>query len=142
MTKHINEIMTRNVKTIGPETTLIDAAREMRELDIGFMPVCDGERVVGTVTDRDITIRGVARGLDPNSTPISDVMNTGHVLFCFDDEDLEQAARLMRDAQIRRLPVMNREKKLVGVVALADVARAADERLSGETLGGVSTPAE
>jgi CBS domain-containing protein len=110
----------------------------MRELDVGMLPVCDNDRLVGTVTDRDITIRGVARGLDPKSTPVREVM-THEVVCCFEEQSIEEAGRLMEERQIRRLPVINQDKRLVGIVSLGDLAvRTHSGILAGEVLEQVS----
>jgi CBS domain-containing protein len=113
----------------------------MKELDVGMLPVCgDNDRLVGTLTDRDITIRAVAEGLDPRTALVRDVM-TPSVVYCFEDEDVEEAARLMKDNQVRRLVVLNRDKRLVGIVSLGDLAvDTGDEHLAGSALEAVSEP--
>jgi len=136
----ISEVMTRNVRSISPSESLQFAARTMRELDVGAIPVCDGERLVGMVTDRDITLRGVALGRPSDSTPVSEVM-TGDVECCFEDEPLEEATEKMELAQIRRLPVLDREHKLVGLLALGDIAAKADAAQAAEALSRISEPA-
>jgi len=137
----LRDVMTRGVEVIHPDATLEEAAEKMKSLDVGPLPVCDGERLVGMVTDRDITVRATAEGRDPKSTRIRDVM-TPDILYCFEDQSVEEAARLMEEKQIRRLVVLNREKRLVGIVSLGDVAvRGADQELSGEVLEEVSEPA-
>lgn len=118
----VKDLMTPDVTVIGPGESLAAAAKKMAEQDIGFLPVCDGERVVGAITDRDITIRGVAEGCDVQRTSVRDVM-TPDIKYCFEDDDIEKTAHLMRENQIRRIIVVNRDKKLVGVVALGDLAR-------------------
>jgi len=115
----LRNIMTEHVEVIAPDATIGDAAKKMRDLDVGALPVCDGKRLCGIITDRDIAIRAVADGLDSHS-PVRDSM-TDEVVYCFDDQDYEDAAALMREHQIRRLPVINSEKCLVGVVSLADL---------------------
>ena len=138
----IAEIMTPQVETVAPEAALQDAAGCMREIDVGVLPVCDGEQLVGMLTDRDITIRAVAEGRDPNTTCVRDVM-TPDVACCFEDQDIEQAAALMEQRQIRRLPVLNKAKRLVGIVSLGDLATASsDTELIGETLSELSAPAQ
>jgi CBS domain-containing protein len=113
----------------------------MRDHDVGALPVCDGERLIGMLTDRDIAIRAVAEGRDPRSTRARDVI-TEKVRYVFEDQDVQEAARMMEEAQIRRLPVLNRDKKLVGVLSLGDLAvRFHDEDLSGEALEQISQPA-
>jgi CBS domain-containing protein len=114
----------------------------MKELDVGLLPVCEEDRLVGMVTDRDITIRSTSEGLDPWTTPVRDAM-TREVIFCFEDQDVAEAARLMKEMQVRRLAVLNREKRLVGIVSLADLAvDAGDEQMAGQTLERVSEPAQ
>ena len=137
---NVNEIITRDAEVIRPDTVLIEAAQKMNALDIGMLPVCDGDRLVGMVTDRDITVRGVAQGCDPRTTRVRDVM-TPEVIYCFDDEDVNEVAKKMEEKQVRRLPVLNRNKRLVGIVSLGDLAvRTGKEKLAGEILGRVSEP--
>lgn len=136
----INEIMTSEVKVIKPETSLQDAAGFMRELSIGALPVCDGQKLIGMLTDRDIVVRGVAQGLDAATATAAECM-TAEITFCFDDEELETARGLMKDQQIRRLPVVDREKQLVGILSLGDLAIKTDEVLqAGETVREISEP--
>lgn len=136
----VNEIITHDPEVIRPETALIEAAQKMKSLDIGMLPVCDGDRLVGVITDRDITVRGVAQGYDPKTARVQEVM-TPEVIYCFDDEDVKEAAKKMEEKQVRRLPVLNREKRLVGIVSLGDLAvRTGKEKLAGEVLERVSEP--
>ena len=136
----VNEIITRDPQVIRPETALIEAAQKMKSLDIGMLPVCDGDRLVGVITDRDITVRGVAQGSDPKTARVQEVM-TPEVIYCFDDEDVKEAAKKMEEKQVRRLPVLNREKRLVGIVSLGDLAvRTGKEKLAAEVLERVSEP--
>ena len=138
----LKDVMTRNVEVIGPEATLADAASRMDALDIGPLPVCENDRLVGIITDRDITVRSTAMGEDPKTTHVRDAM-TRDVLCCHEDDDVREATRLMERNQVRRLPVLNREDRLVGIVSLADLAVwTGDEQLSGEVLERVSEPAE
>jgi len=138
----IREIMTPRVEVIHPDATIEEAAEKMKRLDVGPLPVCDGERLVGMLTDRDITVRATSEGRDPRTTRVRDIM-TEEVFFCFDDQDVREAAEIMQRAQIRRLPVVNRDKRLVGIVALGDLAvHTGDEELAGEVLEEVSEPAE
>lgn len=138
----INEIMTSSVEVIHPDARLVEAARKMKDLDVGSLPVCDGDRLKGMLTDRDITIRAVAEGQDPNSITVQDVM-TPEVVYCFEDQDVEEAARLMGEKQIRRLPILNRHKRLVGILALGDVSvDYEDDRTSGKTLEKISEPSK
>jgi CBS domain-containing protein len=138
----VSEIMTPNVEVLSPSATLQEAAQKMRDLDVGSIPVCDGERIQGIVTDRDITIRATADGYDPKSTSIDLVMTPG-VHWCYEDDDLEAAEKLMKDHQVRRILVMNRDKKLTGIVSLGDVAVDANQdRETAQTLEGISQPAQ
>ena len=114
----IKECMTPDVCTIGPDKTIREAARTMAERDIGFIPVEEGDRMVGMVTDRDIAIRALAQGKGPD-TKVRDVM-TREVRYCYDDEKIEDVLANMGDLQVRRLPVVNRDKRLVGIVSLSD----------------------
>jgi CBS domain-containing protein len=122
----IKDIMTQGVETVSPDATIADAADTMRNLDIGALPVCDGVRLVGILTDRDMIIRAVAEGRDPKTTRVSSCM-TRDVLYCFEDENTEDAEKLMQEKQIRRLPILDRDKQLVGIIALADVATKTDD---------------
>jgi CBS domain-containing protein len=136
----LKDVMTAQVEVIRPDAPIREAAQKMKNRDIGPLPVCDGERLVGMVTDRDIVVNAVAEGRDPETTKIADVM-TPEVTYCFDDQDTEEAMRLMERHQIRRLPVLSREKRLVGIVSLGDLATKEDESRTGETLREVSQPA-
>ena len=138
----LKDVMTRDVEVVHPNATLEEAAAKMDSLDVGPLPVCDGNRLVGMVTDRDITVRATAAGKDPRTTPVREVM-TDNVVHCFDDDDTNEAARLMEEQQIRRLVVLDRDKRLVGIVSLGDLAVATqDDQLSGEVLERISEPAE
>src|SRR5687768_819517 len=137
----LKDVMTRDVEVIQPDATLQQAAEKMEELDVGPLPVCDGNRLVGMLTDRDITVRATSMGQDPNATRVRDVM-TRDVVYCFEDQDVREAARVMEAKQIRRLVVLDQDKRLVGIVSLGDLAvDTGDERLSGEILERVSEPA-
>jgi len=138
----LKEIMTHGVDVIPPDATVKEAAEKMKKLDVGPMPVCDGERLVGILTDRDITIRAVAEGRDPSMTKVRDVM-TLEIVYCFEDQDVKDAAILMEEKQIRRLPILNHNKWLVGIVSLRDLAvGTGDQKLAGEALERISEPAE
>lgn len=139
MAKKIREVMTRDVEVINPNDTLRDAAEKMRSLNVGPLPVCDGQRILGMITDRDIVVRAIAVGKDPNSTQVSDVMSSG-IEYCFDDDNTEGVLERMRDKQIRRMIVVDRSKKLVGIIALGDLAGEVSESKVGETLEGISEP--
>lgn len=138
----VRDIMTKGCECIRPETTLEQAARKMRDLNVGPLPVCGSDdRLAGMITDRDIIVRAVAEGKDPRATPVREIM-TPQVVYCFEDHDVHDAAALMEDNQIRRLVVLNRGKRLVGIVSLGDIAvHTADEQLAGETLERISEPA-
>ena len=134
----VSEAMSRNVRTVDPEQNIQEAAKIMQEIDAGALPVGQDDRVVGMITDRDIALRGVAAGKPP-STRVREVM-TGEVKYCFDDEDTAHVARNMAEQQLRRLPVMNRDKRLVGIVALADLATSAKTGHATAALSGISQP--
>lgn len=136
----LKEIMTREVEIVHPDDSLQTAAQKMRYRDIGFLPVCDGDRLIGVLTDRDIALRATADGIDPR-TSLSKEWVTTPVVYCFDDQDVDEAAHLMREHQIRRLVILGRDdKRLVGVVSLGDLATNVEERKSGEVLQEVSEP--
>jgi CBS domain-containing protein len=140
MAVKIREIMTESPETISPDDTLQEAARRMKQLDIGMLPVCESDHIVGTITDRDISVRGVAEGKDPKQAHVSDAMSQGEVLCCAADDDVKEVAKRMRDHQVRRIPVLDSSKRLIGIVSLGDVALHADERTAGDALEGVSQP--
>lgn len=134
----IQDIMTRDPYVCDPETPLSEVAAQMRDLDVGMIPVCDGNKLRGAVTDRDIVLRAVADELDPTMTVADEVM-TAEVVYCFEDEDVSKAAELMEREQIRRLPVLNRAKQMVGIISLGDIAvKGKNDRKSGETLDSIS----
>ena len=118
----VNEVMTTDVQVIAPEATLREAAQMMLNLDVGALPVCQGSKLLGMVTDRDITVRGVAAGLSPDVACVADVM-TKNLEFCTEDQDTEEVMHTMGYAQVRRLPVVNMDGRLVGIVSLGDMAR-------------------
>src|SRR5262245_56067255 len=115
------DVMTQGVECIRPEATLREAADKMKALDIGPLPVCENDRLVGMLTDRDITVRATAAGVPPGLGQVRDVM-TPDIVYCFEDQDIVEAAQLMEQNQIRRLVVLNRDKRLVGIVSLGDLA--------------------
>src|SRR5437660_1200203 len=136
----VNEVMTRDAECTRPEATLQEAAERMKALDVGALPVCDDDRLVGVLTDRDITIRCVADGHDPRADHVREAM-TPQVFYCFEDTDVTDAAELMREKQVRRLPVLNHDKRMVGIVALGDLAvENGNEQLAGHALEGISAP--
>lgn len=133
--------MTPDVQCIRPEENLVEAAALMRQLDVGALPVCDGDDVVGMLTDRDIVMRCIANGRDAKDCSALEAMSPG-VVCVFEDDDIEQAIRVMEEHQIRRALVMNGSKQLVGIVSLGDIAVDADAALSGVALKDISQPAE
>jgi CBS domain-containing protein len=137
----VRDLMTRDVECTRPDATLQEVAERMRSLNVGSLPVCDQDEIVGIITDRDITVRATASAWQPDTTTVRDVM-TPQVNYCFEDQDVIEAARLMEAYQIRRLPVLNADRRLTGILALGDLAaRMDDEEMAGETLGVVSEPA-
>ena len=138
----LKQIMTPDVVVVGPNDTLQIAARKMQERDIGFLPVCDGQRLIGTLSDRDITVRAVASGHDPKVAQVREFV-TPQTVWCFDDEEVDQAARKMQDNQVRRLMVLHRDdKSLVGVVSLGDLAANGTHKISSEVLASTSPQAD
>lgn len=136
----LSEIMTREVEIIQPDDTLHTAAQKMRDRDIGFLPVCDGENLMGVLSDRDITIRALADGMDINVMLGRDLM-TAPAIYCFDDQDVTDAAKLMGENQIRRLVILGRDnERVVGVVSLGDLVRKGITDLAGQVLKRVSEP--
>jgi len=136
----LKDIMTKEVVVVDPKSSLKDAAQKMRIRDIGFLPVCEGDQILGVVTDRDIIVRSTAEGTNPNTSLGRDLITTPAVS-CFDDQDVEEAARLMEEHQIRRVIVLSRDdNRLVGVVSLGDIARGSTRKTSAEVLQSVSEP--
>ncbi|MGH8545734.1 MAG: CBS domain-containing protein [Gammaproteobacteria bacterium] len=140
----IREIMSTEVEIIPTNASIREAAAKMKELDVGAIPVCDGQELKGLVTDRDIAVRAVAEGRDSSKTKVSDIMSTD-LAYCFEDDEVEDAAQLMEVKQIRRLPILNREKHLVGIVSLGDLSirteGAEEQDLAAEALEEISEPA-
>jgi CBS domain-containing protein len=134
----VSEAMTRDVKICTPGQTIREVAKTMGEIDAGSMPVGENDRLIGMITDRDIAIRAVGQGKGPD-TPVREVMSE-HVHYCYDDEELEHVAQNMGDIRVRRLPVVNREKRLVGIISLGDVARTEGGETVGDAVVGVSQP--
>ncbi len=136
----LRDIMTTNFRTIEHNGSVRHAAELMRDDDVGILPVLDENQIVGTVTDRDITVRATAAGKDPANTQVNEIMSKG-VVFGYEDDDVPSAAHTMEEKQVRRLFVLDHSEKCVGVVSIGDLAvRAADESLSGEVLEKVSQP--
>jgi CBS domain-containing protein len=134
----VSEAMTPDVRVASPEETIQQAARTMASLDAGALPVGEKDHLIGMITDRDIAIRGIAQGKGPDAK-VREVM-TGEVKYCFDDQDVEEVTRNMADIQVRRLPVLDRSKRLVGILSLGDVAVSRDAKRAGEALRGISRP--
>jgi len=134
----VSECMTLQVRIANPDETLRDAAEMMAEADAGALPVGENDRLVGMITDRDIAIRGVAQGKGPE-TKVREVMSD-EVLYCYEDETIEDVLRNMGDVRVRRLPVLNREKRLVGIISLGDLATSGMASETGNALSGISTP--
>jgi CBS domain-containing protein len=135
----IQQILTSQIEKIRPDMTLREAAAKMRDLDCGALPVCEGDRVKGIITDRDIVVRAVADGGNLDETAVRQVM-TKDIACCFVDQDIAEAARIMSDRQVRRLPVLNRRNKVVGILSLGDLALEGSDTLAAEALKRVSEP--
>jgi CBS domain-containing protein len=134
----INEIISQEPVCVSPRTTVLEAAQTMKILDASMLPVCEHDGLVGTVTDRDIAIRAVAGGCDAKHTPIGEVM-TEDPIYCFDDQEADEAVQIMREHEVRRLPVLNREKRLVGIISLGELAACnGNEEMAGEVLGRIA----
>jgi CBS domain-containing protein len=134
----VNEVMTRDVRLVAPTQSICDAAKMMAECDAGALPVGENDRLVGVITDRDIAIRAVGENKSPE-TPVGEVMSK-QVLYCFEDESVEHVAQNMGEQQIRRLPVLNREKRLVGIVSIGDVSRKTKPNTAGKAVAAISEP--
>jgi CBS domain-containing protein len=134
----VSEAMTREVRIATPGQSIREVAKIMAEIDAGVLPVGENDRLVGMITDRDIAVRGVGQGKGPD-TPVRDVMTTEQVLYCYEDEELDHVAKNMASEQVRRLPVVNREKRLVGIVSLGDVAQT-EARSASKAVKGVTKP--
>lgn len=134
----VAEAMTRDVRVVTPDQNLMDAARLMADCDCGVLPVGEGDRLIGMITDRDIVIRGLAEGKE-GRTMIRDVMSED-IKYCFEDDDISDVARNMGDLQIRRLPVVSRDKRLIGIISLGDIANADEIEPAAEALSSISEP--
>ncbi|MDQ6916616.1 MAG: CBS domain-containing protein [Pseudomonadota bacterium] len=134
----VSEIMTHNVRLLNPNQSIREAATLMAQIDAGALPVGENDRLIGMLTDRDIVVRAVAHG-KPANTKVGEVMSK-EILYCRDTDDIDDVARNMGKAQVRRLPVVNHEKRLVGIVSLGDLARNDDPATVGRTVSSVSTP--
>lgn len=139
----VAEIMTRGVRSLTPNDTVVRAAQAMDELNVGVLPICEGDKLVGMVTDRDIVVRGVAQGSEPKSTKLADVMST-NVRCAREDDDVDEVLSRMAEQQIRRMPVVDENEHLVGIISLGDIAAKdpEDEVDVAMSLGDISTPAE
>ena len=137
MAKTIHDLMTSNPSTIEADKTVVDAAKLMRDEDAGLIPIVEGQKLAGTITDRDIAIRVVAEGKDPQSSTVRDVM-TSRLVTVDPDQDLDEALRLMAEHQVRRLPVVEEDGKPVGIVAQADIARHTSDEQTGEVVQQIS----
>jgi CBS domain-containing protein len=135
----LKDVMTPNVQVISPGATIREAAQKMREGDYGMMPVAENDRMIGAISDRDIAVRAIAEGKGPD-TPVRDVMSEG-ITWAYEDDSIEHAAEIMSEHQVRRLPVVSREKRLVGIVALGDFAvESSDLKPAAEALVEISQP--
>ena len=139
----VAQVMTRGVRSMGPDALVVQAAQAMDELNVGVIPVCEGGKLVGMVTDRDIVVRGLAQALDTQSMKLADVMST-HVRCAKEDDDVEEVLSRMAEAQIRRMPVVDGQERLVGIVSLGDIASKdpADDEQTEMALGDISTPSQ
>lgn len=134
----VREIMSEKPEILSPDHTIKQVAEKMLEGDFGFIPIGENDRLIGTITDRDIVIRAVAKALDPNQTPARDIM-TDEIRYCFENDDVEKASQIMCDLQIRRLIVLNDKKRIVGVISLGDIAlQYPDTTLSGQLIEKIS----
>lgn len=127
----VRDVMTKDVACVSPSTTITEAAKLMRDRDIGALPIAEKNGLIGIVTDRDICCRAIAQGLDPETTTVSEVMSR-NVATCFEDQALPEAARIMEERRVRRLPVTDRKRKLVGIMSVGDLSQHAGHELTGE----------
>ena len=135
----IREIMTTNVECVSPDTGVLELANKMKTLDVGFIPVCESDRLAGTVTDRDIVLRVIAPGRDVNTCKARDIMSH-EVFYCFEEDNVKDVAGKMRDKEVRRMLILNKDKRLVGVVSLGDISKV-EEKESGKALKGITDAA-
>ena len=133
----IKDVMTTEVDVINPAVMIAEVSRRMRDQDIGVLPVGEGDQLVGMITDRDIVVRAIAEGKDPTATPVREAMSD-KVFYCFEDQSTEEIAANMGEKQIRRLPVVSRDKRLVGIVSLGDLSAGGAKREAGGALGKIS----
>lgn len=139
----VADVMTRGVRTLSPSDPVLAAAQAMDELNVGVIPICEGDKLVGMVTDRDIVVRGVAQNCNAETTQLSDVMST-HVRCAREDENVEEVLSQMAEAQIRRMPVVDANERIVGMITLGDIAakNGEDDSELAASLSDISTPAE
>lgn len=135
----LKEIMTKDVQVVPPHCPAGEIAQKMRQLDVGGIPVQEGDKILGQVTDRDLVLRVLAEGRDPKTTPARDIMSSP-IVWAYEDQDVEEAAHLMEENQVRRLVVLDRDKKMVGIVALGDLATKGGDDFAGEALEEISQP--
>src|SRR5262245_37792011 len=135
----VREIMTSNVECLSPEASLQEIAQEMKSLDVGFIPICENDRLVGTVTDRDIVIRAVADGVDIKTSKARESMSR-EVIYAFEDEDVKSVAHKMSDKDVRRILILDKTKRLVGIVSIGDISKV-EEKVSGKTLHDITATA-
>jgi len=131
------ELMTRTVECVSPETQMRDAAQKMKLLDVGFLPVCENDRLIGAVTDRDIVLRVITAGKDVRDCKARAVM-TKDVFWCYEDQSADEVADYMAEKEIRRVLILNRNKRLVGVVSIGDLAKGGEEQITGETVKDIA----
>jgi len=135
----VREIMTSNVECLGPESSLKAIAQEMKSLDVGFIPICENDRLVGTVTDRDIVIRHVADGRDVNTTQVREIMSR-EIIYAFEEDDVKTVAERMREKDVRRILILDENKRLVGIVSIGDISKV-EEKVGGKTLHDIAEAA-
>ena len=133
------DLMTHGAECVGPQEKLRDVAVKMRDMDVGSFPVCEGGRLTGIVTDRDIAVRCVAEGADPNTASVRDAMSED-LVFCFEDQSADEVTQLMRQRQVRRLPVLDGDKNLIGIIAVADLALEGSDDQTADAVEGISRP--
>jgi CBS domain-containing protein len=134
----IKNLMSKDVEIVSPATSIEAAAQVMRDRDVGILPVGEGDRLVGMVSDRDLVVRGLAAGKSTSDTPVKDVMSSEQVLYCFEDETPAQVAANMANSLVRRLPVLNRDKRLVGIVSIGDLSARGSASTAGKALGDIA----
>jgi CBS domain-containing protein len=137
----VSDVMTRGVRALSPKDTVMMAAQAMQELDVGALPVCNEDRLVGIVTDRDLVVRGLAHGRADANTPVDEVMSR-QPLWCFENQPLEDVMAYMQKSRVRRVPVIDQDNHLVGMVSLGDIAVKSDEQQAGRALRAISEPTQ